>query len=173
MRIAAYLRVSTKEQEYANQLPAVLAYAAARGWPEPVIFAENESAFLAGHQKELARLLKELRAGKKYDFLIVFALDRFTRGTIREVIPLIDSFERLGCKLVSVKEEWIADSGPMRDIFILFNSWAAHYESVRKQQNTRAGIARKRKENPGKLWGRRPGQKDKKPRRRRRLVVSK
>ena len=171
MRIAAYLRVSTDEQTYENQLPAVLAYCETRGWPTPVVFAENESAFFQGHQKVLAGLLKELRAGKKYDYLIVFALDRFTRGTIPQVFTLIDSFERLGCRLVSIKEDWIAGSGPMRDMFISVVSFASNYESFRNQQNTRAGIARKRKENGG-AWGRRPGQKDKKPRRRRRLVVT-
>lgn len=143
MNIAAYLRVSSQEQDYSNQLQPVKDWCSAHWWPEPEIYAENESAWRSGHQKELSRILNDVRSGRRrFDYLVVFALDRLTRGGISECLQLVHSFELSGCKVVSVKESWIADSGPMRDLFAAFISWAAEYESTRKSQNTRAGQAR-------------------------------
>lgn len=172
MNVAAYIRVSTDQQTTENQLPAIRDYCKAHWWPEPEIYAENESAWRQGHQKELARLLRELRTGRRrYDYLIVFALDRLTRGGIRAIFPLLDSFESLGCKVVSIKEDWLSASGPLRDIYIAMISWAANYESERKSQNTKAGQARAVAN--GKKIGRPVGRRDGKKRLRKRPVIYK
>lgn len=170
MNVACYVRVSTDEQTTENQLQPIKDYCAARWWPEPEIYAENESAWRQGHQSELARLLRELRTGRRrYDYLVVFALDRLTRGGIRAIFPLLDSFENLGCKIVSLKEAWIPETGALRDVFISMVSWAAEYESERKSQNTRAGLERARAN--GKALGRPQGSKDGKPRIKKRPVI--
>lgn len=172
MNIAAYLRVSSDEQNHDNQLQPVLDYCKSHWWPEPEIYAENESAWRAGHQAEIARLLRELRTGRRrYDYLVVFALDRLTRGGIRAIFPLLDSFEKLGCKVISIKENWIPESGALRDVFISMVAWAAQYESDRKSQNTRAGLDRARA--AGKTLGRPVGKRDSKRRLRKRPVVFK
>ena len=84
--LAGYARVSTDEQTADNQVPAIMAWAESHGYNKErvEIYQENESAWRQGHQSELARLLRELRTGRrKYDYLVVFALDRLTRGGIR------------------------------------------------------------------------------------------
>ena len=83
--------------------------------------------------------------------VILFALDRLTRGGPRAIFPLFGSFENLGCKIVSVKEIFIPVDCPMRDLVVSFISWQGKYESERKSQNTIAGIERK------KLTGWKPG----------------
>lgn len=170
VKVAAYLRVSTSEQSADNQLPAILDYCKAHWWSIPELYQENESAWKAGHQRELARLLRELRTGRRrYDYLIVFALDRLTRGGIRAIFPLLDSFENLGCKVVSIKENWIPESGPMRDVFVSVVAWAGQYESDRKSQNTKAGLIRARAN--GKTLGRPKGSKDGRKRIKKRPVI--
>lgn len=170
MKVAAYIRVSTADQTTDNQLPTVQDYCKCHWWPEPVVYAENETAWRAGHQRELAKLLLELRTGRRrYDYLVLFALDRLTRCGIAECLQLINSFEQAGCKVVSIKEPWIAEGGPMRDLFAAFVAWAANYESIRKSQNTKAGLARARAN--GVRLGRPPGRKDGKKRLKKRPVV--
>lgn len=170
MKIAAYIRVSTDQQTAKNQLPAIMDYCKVHRWPEPEIYSENESAWRQGHQRELARLLRELRTGRRhYDYLVVFALDRLTRGGIRAIFPLLDSFENLGCKIISLKENWIPESGPLRDVFVSMIAWASQYESDRKSQNTRAGLDRARAN--GKTLGRPKGSKDSKKRLKKRPVI--
>jgi len=105
MKAALYLRVSTTEQNVDNQLPALEAYAESRGWQIVETYRENESAWRAGHQRELARLLADIRGGKrKYDVLLIWALDRLSRQGIGPLLQLINSFEVYGCHVVSVNE---------------------------------------------------------------------
>jgi putative DNA-invertase from lambdoid prophage Rac len=159
MRIAAYIRVSTDQQTAENQLPAIMDYCKAHWWPEPEICVENESAWRNGHQKELARLRHEIQSGKrKYDYLVVWALDRLSRQGISATLQLINSFEALGCKVVSTQESCVAESGPMREVFAAMAAWAAKFESDRRSERTRAGLDRARAE--GKRLGRPKGSKD-------------
>lgn len=170
VKTAAYLRVSTDQQDFNNQIQPVKDWCASHWWGEPEIYAESESGWRAGHQRELARLLADVRSGRRhYDYLIVFALDRLTRGGIAACLQLVHSFELAGCKVVSIKENWIADAGPMRDLFAAFVAWAAQYESTRKSQNTKAGLDKARAN--GVRLGRPPGRKDSKPRRKKRPVA--
>ena len=165
MNIAAYLRVSSDEQTVTNQLQPVKDWCLAHWWPDPEIYAENESAWRAGHQKQLARLLDDIRSGRrKYDYLVVWSLDRLSRRGIAATLQLINSFEVLDCKVVSIQESWIADSGPMREIFASMAAWAARFESDRRSERTLTGLVRAKAN--GKHLGRPPGSKDKNQRHR-------
>ncbi len=157
MKAALYLRVSTTEQNVDNQLPALEAYAESRGWQIVETYRENESAWRAGHQRELARLLADIRGGKrKYDVLLIWALDRLSRQGIGPLLQLINSFEVYGCHVVSVNESWThPDAGPMREMFIAMSAWAAKFESDRRSERTLAGLERVRA--TGVRLGRPPG----------------
>ena len=166
MKAALYLRVSTTEQNVDNQLPALEAYAESRGWQIVETYRENESAWRTGHQRELARLLSDIRGGKrKYDVLLIWALDRLSRQGIGPLLQLINSFEVYGCHVVSVNENWThPDAGPMREMFIAMSAWAAKFESDRRSERTKAGLARAIAN--GKKLGQPAGKKDKGKRKR-------
>lgn len=164
MNTAAYIRVSTTEQNFENQLPAIMDFCKAHWWPEPVVYSETESAWRAGHQRELGRLLEDLRSGRRrFDYLVVWSLDRLSRQGIAATLQLINSFELYDCRVVSIKENWIAEAGPMREVFAAMAAWAAKFESDRRSERTLAGLARARAE--GKKLGRPAGSRDKEPRR--------
>jgi DNA invertase Pin-like site-specific DNA recombinase len=144
-KAAAYLRVSTADQSLENQRPQVEAYAKAHDYTLVEIYAESETAWRQGHQAELKRLLADLRRGKrKYDVLLVVALDRLTRGGIGIMWQTVNAFEVYDCRVVSLKEPWTEVSGPFRELFQAITAWSAAYESERKSQNTKAGQARAR-----------------------------
>ncbi len=114
MRVAAYLRVSTQEQTTANQSPAIEAWVKSRGHELVEVYQENESAWRNGHQRELARLLSDLRSGRrKYDILLVWSLDRLTRAGIAAILTLVNTFKSYGCQVVSIQESWTEQAGPM------------------------------------------------------------
>lgn len=166
-KIAGYLRVSTNDQNADNQLPAIMAWGEAHGYNRERVelYQESESAWRDGHQRELSRLLSDLRTGKrKYDYLVVWALDRLSRQGIAATLQLINSFEVLGCKVVSIKEGWIADGGQMREVFAAMVAWAAKWESDRRSERTKAGLERARAN--GRKLGRPAGSKDKNKRKR-------
>lgn len=171
MKAAIYARVSTEAQDSDNQLPACQDYAKQRGWEVTGIYQENGSSWKDGHQPELARLLRELRTGqRKYDRLIVFAIDRICRGGPIKEFALMNSFEDLDCLVVSVCEDWIpTEPGIGREICHFFLAHVARYESERKSQNTKLGLAKARA--IGKTLGRPTGAKDKKKRLKKRPVI--
>lgn len=171
MNVAAYLRVSTDQQEISNQLPAIEAYCNNHGWQLEGIYTESESAWRNGHQKELSRLLNDLRTGRRrYDCLLVWALDRLSRQGIGPLLQLINTFEVYDCHVISVNESWThPEAGPMREMFIAMSAWAAKFESDRRSERTRAGLDRVRAN--GQKLGRPVGAKDSKKRRKKRPVV--
>ena len=151
-RCAVYLRVSTAEQETANQLPAIQAFAASRGWEISETYQENESAWRAGHQHELARLLDSLRSGqRKYDVCLVWSLDRVTREGIGTLLTVYNEFNRLGCRLISVKESFTEFPNEFTPIFLAMLGFFAKWESDRRSERTRAGLARAKAAKGGKL----------------------
>ncbi len=62
-KVIIYLRVSTAEQTVENQLPALEKWIGDRGYELVEVYQENESAWKSGHQRELSRLLDDLRSG--------------------------------------------------------------------------------------------------------------
>ena len=165
--VGVYTRVSSEEQDADNQIMAIEHYCQAQGWNITAIYTESESAWLSGHQHELARFLDVLESGKRhFDIFLIFALDRLSREGVIRTFGLVNRIEARGCQVVSMKEPWAAADNPMRDVFLAITAWAAKYESDRKSQNTRIGLAKAIAK--GVKLGRPKGRKDDpdKPRRR-------
>ena len=74
--------------------------------------------------------------------IIVWALDRLSREGPLRVLALIDSLHRSGIKLVSVQESWTETAGDFSPVLLAITAWVAEWESKRKSERTRAGIAR-------------------------------
>lgn len=147
-RAAIYLRVSTDEQTTENQLPEIRRLARARKLRIVAWYQETASA--AGERHELAKLLEHARKGA-FDLVLVWSLDRFGRsmfGNLRDVLEL----ERVGVRVVSVRESWLDVDGPTRNLMIAIISWVAEQERARLIERTKAGMERARRE--GKQIGR-------------------
>jgi len=165
VKAALYLRVSSQEQSTDNQLPALKAYAASRGYDIVATYQESETAWRAGHQRELSRLLDDIRGGKrKYDILLVWSLDRLSRLGPLAVLTLIDTFKTYGVKVESLQEPFTSLPYGFDSVIYSFLAWVAKFESDRRSERTRAGLARARAN--GKTLGRPVGSKDKGKRKR-------
>ena len=170
MRTAVYLSVSSSEQNSGNQLPGIESKAVELGCEVAEVYRENESAWKNGHQRELGRLLDDIRGGKrKYDILLVWSLDRLSRQGPLAVLTLIDTFKAYGVKVVSVQEPFTSVPYGFGDVIYSFLAWVAKYESDRWSERTKAGLAQAVAN--GKKLGRPKGSKDSKKRRKKRPVV--
>lgn len=167
VRVAAYIRVSRAGQHADNQAADIEALAAGRGWTITRWIEEEESAWKAGHQRELAAFLKDLRNGKRFDFLIVWALDRTTREGAQKQFAFLHFLSTYKCTLISVREPWAEQSDLTRDLLLAIAAYLAKAESQRRSERIKAGNARKAKEEGWKP-GRQVGAKDKPGKRRRR-----
>lgn len=165
MKAVIYARVSTNKQNYSEQITHLQGWGGSRGYEITKVYAENETAWKDGHQKELARLLQDAYR-RKFDVVLVWALDRLTRSGALAILQLVHSLKGYGVKVLSYQESWTDAPGELGEVLYSLAGWVARMESERRSERTRLGIQRKRRENGGK-WGRPKGSKDKNKRKRR------
>jgi putative DNA-invertase from lambdoid prophage Rac len=166
MKAAIYARVSTEEQTTDNQNADIKRWLESHNISDDDIvwYRENESAWKLNHQHELARLLGDLRSGRrKFDVLLVWALDRLSRQGIVPLISLINSLRSYGCLIASCKEPWLSPENNMQEVWIAFIAWAANFESSRKSERVKAAHEKARLK--GVHIGRPKGKRDQKKRR--------
>jgi len=164
VKAAIYCRVSTTEQDAANQLLALEKWARDRGWEVVGVYQEQESAWKAGHQRELARLKEAVRRRRpRIDIILVWALDRLSREGVAATLNLINTFKRYDTQVISYQEPWTEAPGIMGDVLYSITAWVAQQESQRKSERTKAGLERAIAQ--GKQLGRPKGAKDKRKRR--------
>lgn len=160
---AIWLRVSSGEQHAENQLPALEALAARRGLEVVKVYEVSESAWRGGHQRALSEVYADARLGK-FAVLLTWALDRLSREGVGPTLEIVNRLGKAGVEVWSLQEPWLETSGELRDLLLAMVGWVARYESNRRSERTKAGIARARED--GKQIGRPIGSRDKKRRRR-------
>ena len=149
MDCAAYVRVSTRQQDYEAQKRAILQACAARGDEIALWFEEKASAkTLARPELERLRAIARLGGVRK---LYVFRVDRLSRSGIRDTLTVVEEFRANGCQLVSLADGFEL-GGPMGDVVLAVMAWAAQIEG--QARGDRISAARDRVEAAGGRWGR-------------------
>jgi putative DNA-invertase from lambdoid prophage Rac len=160
-----WLRVSDPNTQHTdNQLPDLQSLALRRGLEVVKVYALQESAWRGAHQKLLTEVYNDARLGK-FDFLIVWGLDRLSREGPLATLEIVHRLGKLGVTIISVQEPWVEVSGELRDLLLALVGWVARWESQRRSERTKAGLARA--VSQGKQLGRPKGSQDKKKRSRR------
>lgn len=146
--IAAYIRVSSTAQDLSTQRDAITRACEARGLSVDAWYAEQVST-----RKELPELrrLRKDAGGGLYSRLFVFRLDRMSRGTICEMLNLLQEFRGYGCQVVSVADGLPLD-GPFAEFIVAAIAMCAGME--REAIGNRVASARARVEASGGSWGR-------------------
>lgn len=165
MKCAIYSRVSTGEQETANQTDMLHEWALRRGFEVASVYSEEESAWKAGHQHELHRLMEDARK-HRFDIVLVWALDRLTREGPLAILTLIDRLKQHGVRVYSYQESWTEAPGVLGELLYALVGWVANMESERRSERTKVGMERRARELGGRLPVR---GKDKHKRKRRRV----
>lgn len=161
MKVAIYARVSTDERTEQNQVPVLEEWSDARGWEVYDKYCDVGSAWQKADQKELRRLIEDARLGK-FQVVLVWALDRLTRGGIGKIFHILDVLKEYGVKVYSQRETWTEVSSELQPLLFSVYAWVAEQESKRISDRTKAGMARAKA--AGKHVGRPPGKKDRKQR---------
>jgi DNA invertase Pin-like site-specific DNA recombinase len=162
MKCCVYLRVSTCQQDTENQAIALGQWAEQRGFEVVQIYQEEESAWKAGHQRELSRLVMDARK-RKFRVVLVWALDRLSREGSAAILGIVSKLSRHGVKVLSYQESWTEALGELGELLFAIAGWVARMESQRRSERTKAGLERARLK--GKKLGRPLGSKDRRKRR--------
>jgi DNA invertase Pin-like site-specific DNA recombinase len=145
MRVAIYGRVSTddKGQDPENQLRELRAWCANSGQTITQEYVEHESGRKgADKRKQFAALLDD--AGKrKFDVVLFWALDRFSREGMVRTIMHLQRLASYGVSFHSYTEPHLAtDNELVRNILLALLSSLAKLEAQKISDRTKTGMAR-------------------------------
>jgi DNA invertase Pin-like site-specific DNA recombinase len=143
---AIYLRVSSKQQDHASQLPDLERWAAAHDGE--VQWYKDKFTGKTMNRPGMERLLTDLRAGK-VERIVVWRLDRLGRTT-RGLCQLFDELTERKVDLVSLRDGFSLAS-PAGRLHARILASVAEYETEVRGERVAAGQAVARKK--GKKWG--------------------
>lgn len=145
-RALAYLRVSKSDgsQDEMNQRPDLVRYAKERGLDLDHQSVERYKDRLSGRRSDrpgLKRLLADAESGKLSGaVLLIWSLDRLTRGGIAETFQLIGKLGRYGVKIASVREPWLDAGSPTYELLLSLASYFAREETRKISERVKAGL---------------------------------
>ncbi len=152
-KVAIWIRVSTDEQNTDNQLFQLQEFCNRRNWEIVEVYdLTGISAYRNAHEKYL-RTAQKAGRGNQFDTLVVWSLDRLSRGGAEAILKIVREFDQYGVSVVSVQEEWTETTDPlMRELIMGIVGWVAKFESKRRSERTKAGLERAKRE--GRKLGR-------------------
>lgn len=143
--VALYLRVSTtdKGQDTDNQLLQLHDFCERQGWQIYQIYKDEESGRKGKRERSGFSQLFEEAAKRKFDLVLFWSLDRFTREGIRKTIAYLQQLDSFGVRFKSYTEPLLdTDNELVAHIVIGVLSYFAQQEAVRISERTKAGLQR-------------------------------
>jgi len=141
---ALYTRVSTRDkgQETANQLHELRKLCTAQGWTIVSEYEDHESGGKADRSQFKAMMTDA--AKRKFDVVLFWALDRFSREGVYETHVHLKRLDDAGVRFRSFTEPYLDSCGMFRDAVISILAVIAKQERIRIQERVRAGLERAR-----------------------------
>jgi DNA invertase Pin-like site-specific DNA recombinase len=159
--VALYARVSTKDkgQDPQNQLLQLRALCGQRKWKVAAVYEDHESAGTGKVRDAYNRLFTDAaKPGRKWDLLMFWSLDRFSREGVYATLHQLRVLDKLGVRFLSYQEQYLDTLGPFREAVMAILAAVAALERNRISERVKAGIARCRAE--GKVFGRKRAEID-------------
>ncbi len=105
----------------------------------------------AANRQEFNKMLSDA-SKRKFDMLLFYALDRFSRAGTRETIRYLQMLDDYGVSYKSFTEQYIDSSGIFKDVIIALLSTLAKQERIRISERVKAGLDKSRLQ--GRVGGR-------------------
>src|SRR3954449_5455207 len=152
MRVDLYGRVSKDDgkQDTENQLHELREFCQNSRWSVEHEYVDRASGKTAD-RPQFKRMFEDA-AKRKFDLVLFWSLDRFTREGVLETLNHLQRLSTYGVGWRSYQEHYLDSCGPFRDVVISLMATLAKQERLRISERTRAGLKRARRE--GKILGR-------------------
>jgi len=151
MRAALYARVSTVDrQEVENQLIQLREFVKQRGWKIYKEYIDKESGGKPDRQ-QFQELFRDAHQ-RKFDIVVFWSLDRFSREGAWETINYLKRLESYGVGFVSYTEQYLDTTGIFKEAIIALLATLAKQERLRIRKRVKAGLERAKRK--GKRLGR-------------------
>ena len=145
MRVAIYARVSTddKGQDPETQLSELRAWCANAGHTINHEYVDYESGRKGAEKRKQFAALFEDAAKRKFDCVLFWALDRFSREGMTQTILYLQRLSSYGVAFHSYTEAHLAtDNELVRNVLLALLSSLAKVEAQKIGERTKAGMAR-------------------------------
>lgn len=144
-RVGIYLRVSTtdKGQETDNQLLQLNELCDRMSWEIADTYIDHESGRKGKRERgEFSRLFEDA-ARRKFDLVLFWSLDRFSREGIRKTINYLQQLDGYGLRFKSLTEPLLdTENELVAHIVIGVLSYLAQQEAIKISERTKAGLQR-------------------------------
>jgi DNA invertase Pin-like site-specific DNA recombinase len=151
-RAVLYARVSTKDkrQDTENQLVQLRQFAGTQGW-EVVHEYVDRATGKHSDGEQFQRLFLDA-SQRKFDVVLFWSLDRFSREGVRETLNQLERLSSYGVGYRSFTEQYLDSCGLFKDAVLSILATIAKQERIRLSERTIAGLQKARKE--GRVGGR-------------------
>jgi DNA invertase Pin-like site-specific DNA recombinase len=133
-----------------NQLSQLRQFCESQGWAIGHEYVDCAS----GKRSDLERFLKMFQdaSQRKFDIVLFWSLDRFSREGVRETLSHLERLTSYGVNYRSFTEQCLDSCGIFKDAVLAILAVIAKQERVRLSERTLAGLAKARKQ--GRVGGR-------------------
>jgi DNA invertase Pin-like site-specific DNA recombinase len=152
MNVALYARVSTRDkgQDTENQLSQLRAFAASQKW-EVVHEYVDRATGKHGDREQFKRLFEDA-SRRKFDLVLFWSLDRFSREGVLETLHHLQRLAQYGVGYRSFTEQYLDSCGIFKDAVLSILATIAKQERIRISERVQAGLAKARQQ--GRVGGR-------------------
>jgi DNA invertase Pin-like site-specific DNA recombinase len=140
MRVAIYVRVSTKGQELENQLLQLRDYAKNSNWT----VTKEYSDVISGKEDKRPsydQLFNDAHK-KLFDVILFWDLSRFSRSGTLFTLQKLKELENLGIDWHSYQDRYLSSLGDFKDVVISIMATIAKIEREKISERTKAGLER-------------------------------
>ena len=134
--------MSTADQHYENQITQLKEYATKQDWTVTEVKTDTASGSKSMDERQGLKEVFQLAHKKKFDILLFWSLDRFSREGSRKTLEYLTTLDSYGVQWHSFTEQYISSLGIFSDAIISLLSCLAKQERVRISERTKAGLER-------------------------------
>lgn len=139
--VAIYARVSTRDrQETQNQLRQLRTFCRKQRWKIVGEYVDRESGGKAD-RREFRQLFADAHQ-RKFDLVLFWALDRFSREGVLKTLTYLNELEAAGVEFKSYSEQYLDSSGLFKDAILAILATLAKQERIRLSERVKAGLDR-------------------------------
>lgn len=142
-KASIYLRVSTGSQSTDSQKLDIESYCKRQNWVVGKVYTDHGiSGAKADNRPALNELLKDVKAGKAGDVVVVYKIDRLARST-SDLLRILSDLKASNVDFCSTTQA-IDTTSPMGKMVLTFLGAIAEFERETIVERVRCGIARAR-----------------------------
>lgn len=136
MKIAAYLRVSTKDQKVDIQNDSIINYCKMKGWTSPTLFIDHAESGAKTSRPQFNKMMDKARKNE-FDLILCWKFDRIGRSTIH-LLSIMGELNTLKIGFVSIMEN-IDTTTPMGKMMFSVIAALSEFERETIRSRTKAG----------------------------------